>query len=149
MKAQTKAFTLIESLFVLFIASLILYSLQSVLLVYRQEVNRVQADHYLDFHQFLVLLENELKRYDQVQVESKQIIVKSNEAETFYLQAYQNQLIKRPGYHPLLLEVADFTFFEFSSGLYVWVEFDNGQKFTGFIPLKLSVQKVGSADEIS
>lgn len=129
-KTFKKAFTLMETLVVLFVFSLIMHSLTLAILNYQRVDQFIRDDYTPEWHQFLLLLEHELDRYDLVNVTSQQITV-TDSTQRFQIVHHNHKIYKTPGHHPYLFNVKSWQLNYQEPFLWITLEFNNQQQFSG------------------
>lgn len=125
-----RAFTLIEALVVLFVFSLIMHSLTLAILNYQRVDQYIREDYTPEWHQFLLLLEHELDRYDLVNVSSQQLTV-TDSTQRFQIIHHNHKIYKTPGHHPYLFDVNRWQLSYQEPFLWITLEFNNQQQFSG------------------
>lgn len=129
-KFDKEGFTLIETLMSLFVFSLIMHSLTLAILNYQRVDQFIRDDYTPEWHQFLLLLEHELARYELVNVSPQQLTV-SDQTQRFQIIHHNHKIYKTPGHHPYLFNVKRWQLSYQEPFLWITLEFNNQQHFSG------------------
>lgn len=129
-----RGITLVETLFAMFIFSLVMHTLTLAVVNYRRVDTAIRDDYTPEWHQFLLLLDHELDRYQLVNTSPQQLTLQDNN-KRFQIIQHNNKIYKTPGHHPYLLDVRQWQLSYQQSFLSITLEFNNGQQFSGRILL--------------
>lgn len=125
-----KAFTLMEMLMALFIVSLIMISLQMLVQQFNQYEQMVKNNRSTEWHQLLKAIQTELDNGNFLKCDNHHLFYETpeNQFEIFL----RNHIIQiRPGYHPLMYEVQDWSIVEENNILSIQLLTDQNEYFEG------------------
>lgn len=123
---------LIEALISLMIISLMMHGMYQIMNHY-QRIRIVQTQELTaDWHQFLVLLEAELRQYQVEEVMHNAIRMK-NESGNYQIVLENNKIYKKPGHHPYAFQVNNWQLVQKENWIEVMVTYQNQQTFYGMV----------------
>ncbi len=136
MKNIKKGFTLLEMLISLLIVSMIMHLMYLSVTNYQQIYDVHNNSHDVDWQQFLIMLEKELRYYEIIDVNGDSIyLLKKSDQKNFTLKLQNHQIYLTPGYHPLLFDVTDWQLQLIDNFLFIELIFDNGDYYNGYVKL--------------
>lgn len=134
-----KGFTLIEALVSLFVVSLSLFLLNSLVLNIQTFVPRIDHQKQAEWHVFLHQLPYELEGYQLEFADNKELLFISEEGFKIYIYLRNGKVIKQidyKGHQPLLMDVKNIEYEIYEENqIEVNVEFLTGEQYTAIIPI--------------
>lgn len=129
---NNRGMILIEALISLMVISLMMHGIYQIMNSY-QRVRFAQSQELsADGHQFLSLLEAELRQYQVEEVKHNTIKMK-NEAGNYQVVLENNKIYKKPGHHPYAYQVQSWELNQKGSWIEVMVTYQSQQKFFGIV----------------
>ena len=129
-----RGFSFIEMLMALFVLALIMVSLQCLLQQYRRSEYLITTNRSTEWHQLLKSLELELKDSQEI-ISDEEVIRYIRNQKHFEICLNQERIYIRPGFHPLMFDVAEWTIFHDENLFFIQIITTEGQVFKGSIVL--------------
>lgn len=123
-------FTLIECLWALVVLAFVLWGIQANWELLNITYRLHREDHTADFHQFALLLEKELTKYQVAEIQPHMMLVEDKQSyQKYTIECKNDKIYKSPGHHPYLYEVQEWQLSLEGELLWVSVLFNSGQAF--------------------
>lgn len=132
--SRKQAFTLLEMLVALFFFAMVTLSIQSVFANYQRIYQAYTDSRVSEWHQFLLLLEKELARYQFVSADGKEILVQDRQThQSFHILLKNQKIYKASGHQPYFYGVADWQVTAMEGYLIIELATVEGQVYRGMV----------------
>lgn len=142
-----KGFTLIEALISLFVVSLSLFLLNSLVLNIQTFVPKIDHQKQTEWHVFLHQLPYEIEGYQLEYITNKELLFVSEEGFKIYIYLRNGRVVKQinfEGHQPLLMDVKSIEYQTYEENqIKVNVEFLTGEQYTAIIPINEKKRRIG------
>lgn len=139
-KRNQKGFTLIESLFSLFVTSLILLLVNSLFHTIQKMQENIVHEKNSEWHIFLNQVEHDLSNKKLIDQTSQYLQFQEEGTNSYYTYEFRiSELIRkkeRTGYLPLLTEIRTVNFQDSPGGIFIQGEFGNKQVMEAYVPVE-------------
>ena len=129
--APSSGFSFVECLIALLVLSLMLHAGASCWQHYQQLTDIQRQDHTVEWHNFVILLEQELTQFYPIRVQTHRLIIqpKAQPNQRAEIIQKQQKIYKSPGFQPYLYDVAAWQLSYTEPFLTIHLTFTNQQQF--------------------
>ena len=134
-RLNSVGFTFIECLLALLILSLMLHASAICMQHYQQITMTQREDHTVEWHNFVILFEQELAQFELDTLTSNRLIVQTKGKQKTHatISLQQHKIYKTPGFQPYLYHVSHWHLAYDAPFLTIQVTFTNQQRFNATI----------------
>ncbi|MDO5456952.1 MAG: competence type IV pilus minor pilin ComGF [Atopococcus tabaci] len=135
-----EGFTLIEALISLFVVSLSLFLMNSLLLNIQTVIPKIDHQKQAEWHVFLHQLPYEIEGYQLELADNRELLFTSDEGSKIYIYLRNGRVVKQvnyEGHQPLLMDVKSIQYQNYEENLInVNVEFLTGEQYAAVLPIE-------------